>query len=410
MPDRPDELAARHAPAATVRPRVSGPGASGEHRHAAPGPARSGRHDRRHRRPASRDSWFLVAVLIAVVIGARASSTSQPGSAPGSTSPASRSRCSSTLSVLLHEISPRLMAERFGFPVNSITLHFLGGVTEIEGEAADAARRSSWIAVVGPLTSLAVGGVALRPLAASRRTGCSRGRGRRLAGANLLVGVLNLVPGPAARRRPGAAGGRLGRDRQPAPRHHRRRLGRPGRGRRGAGLAAASRSRSSATPPTSTRLPRWRSSSRLFLWIGATQAHVSRPAARPAARTSSRARWPAGPSRCPRTCRWPRRSAAPRRPRPAARDRRPAPARPSAWSARRRCWPPPRTAAVGAGRRPWPGRSTRGCALPPTSTARTGARDAAGTRPPSTSWSRTTARSSACSPPATSTGPFANRA
>ena len=31
------------------------------------------------------------------------------------------------------------MARHYGFPVTSITLHFLGGVTAIEGEAADAA-------------------------------------------------------------------------------------------------------------------------------------------------------------------------------------------------------------------------------------------------------------------------------
>ena len=35
--------------------------------------------------------------------------------------------------VLLHEASHALMAKRYGFPVSAITLHFLGGMTAVEG-------------------------------------------------------------------------------------------------------------------------------------------------------------------------------------------------------------------------------------------------------------------------------------
>ena len=38
------------------------------------------------------------------------------------------------VSVLLHEVSHAMMARRFGFTVSSITLHFLGGMTEIDGQ------------------------------------------------------------------------------------------------------------------------------------------------------------------------------------------------------------------------------------------------------------------------------------
>lgn len=96
-------------------------------------------------------------------------------------------------SVLLHEASHAFMAQRYGFGVRSITLHFLGGMTAIDGEARTP-RQEFWIAVVGPLTSLAVGGAALA-LTFVTPAGLLLMAVQGLAGANLLVGVLNLVPG-----------------------------------------------------------------------------------------------------------------------------------------------------------------------------------------------------------------------
>ena len=63
------------------------------------------------------------------------------------------------LAVLLHEASHAIVARRFGDVVPSITLHFLGGMTAVQGEARTP-RQEFLVAVVGPLTSLAVGGVA----------------------------------------------------------------------------------------------------------------------------------------------------------------------------------------------------------------------------------------------------------
>jgi Zn-dependent protease len=137
-------------------------------------------------------SWFLVAGLIAVII-APAVEAAQPGLGPLKYVAGVAFAVILYLSVLLHEASHAIMARRYGFPVTSITLHFLGGMTAIEGEARTP-RQEFFIAVVGPLTSIAVGAVALalRPFTPE---GLLLMAVDGLAGANLLVGILNLVPG-----------------------------------------------------------------------------------------------------------------------------------------------------------------------------------------------------------------------
>jgi Zn-dependent protease/CBS domain-containing protein len=97
------------------------------------------------------------------------------------------------LSVLLHEISHALMAQRYGLGVRSISLHFLGGATEIDSETRSAGQEFN-VAVVGPLTSIAVGLLALALLTVTP-DGLLGLAVEGLAGANLLVGILNLVPG-----------------------------------------------------------------------------------------------------------------------------------------------------------------------------------------------------------------------
>ncbi len=137
-------------------------------------------------------SWFLVAGLIAVVMAPRVEQV-QPGLGAGKYVAGLAFAVVLYISVLLHEASHAVMARRYGFAVHSITLHFLGGMTAIEGEARTP-RQEFAIAVVGPLTSIAVG-VGAVGLWFVTPDGLLLMAVEGLAAANLLVGALNLVPG-----------------------------------------------------------------------------------------------------------------------------------------------------------------------------------------------------------------------
>ena len=137
-------------------------------------------------------SWFLVAALIAVIMAPNVERVS-PGLGPWKYVAGLAFAVILYLSVLLHEASHAMMARHYGFPVSSITLHFLGGMTAIEGEARRP-RQEFMIAVVGPLTSILVGAASLG-LWFVVPDGLLQMAVGSLAAMNLFVGVLNLVPG-----------------------------------------------------------------------------------------------------------------------------------------------------------------------------------------------------------------------
>ncbi len=137
-------------------------------------------------------SWFLVAGVIAFALAPRVDDV-QPGLGLWKYVLGFVIAVALFLAVLLHEASHALMARVYGVPVHSITLSFIGGKTTIEGEARTP-RQEFLTSVVGPLTSLAVGGAALGVWFLLPE-GLLRLTVEALAFANLMLGVVNLGPG-----------------------------------------------------------------------------------------------------------------------------------------------------------------------------------------------------------------------
>lgn len=98
------------------------------------------------------------------------------------------------VSVLIHELAHAVTALHFGQSVRRITLHLLGGVSEIEGEL-----NRPWvdftIAAVGPAASLVLAGAGFGLTKLLPDETVVDLVAWQLAVANLLVGIFNLVPG-----------------------------------------------------------------------------------------------------------------------------------------------------------------------------------------------------------------------
>lgn len=98
------------------------------------------------------------------------------------------------VSVLIHELAHSIMAKRFGLAVPRITLFLFGGVAQMAAEPPGPAAEF-WIALVGPVTSLALAAVfwGLKPLLAASQPLFALVE--YLATLNLVLALFNLIPG-----------------------------------------------------------------------------------------------------------------------------------------------------------------------------------------------------------------------
>lgn len=104
------------------------------------------------------------------------------------------------VSILLHELSHAAVAKLRGLPVRAITLFALGGVAQIEKDAADA-KTEFWMGIMGPVASVLIGVICLL---------LSYSLGWNLAGEpngpiaamfmwlgviNIVLAIFNMIPG-----------------------------------------------------------------------------------------------------------------------------------------------------------------------------------------------------------------------
>jgi Zn-dependent protease len=136
-------------------------------------------------------SWFIIALLIAFSLASHFHAL-QPGWGESIIWVAAIvTSCLFFLTLLLHELAHSLVAKSRGLRVRAITLFALGGVSQIESEASDA-KSEFWIAVVGPLTSLIIGGVLI---GLARLTGNFQGTesGNPVGAILLWLGYINVA-------------------------------------------------------------------------------------------------------------------------------------------------------------------------------------------------------------------------
>jgi Zn-dependent protease/CBS domain-containing protein len=97
-------------------------------------------------------------------------------------------------SVLIHELAHSFVAKARGLEARSITLFIFGGVSSLSGET----KRPSTefvVAIVGPLTSLVLSGIAYLVAVAAPRGSAVEAIASYLALINMLLGLFNLIPG-----------------------------------------------------------------------------------------------------------------------------------------------------------------------------------------------------------------------
>jgi Zn-dependent protease/predicted transcriptional regulator len=141
-------------------------------------------------------SWVVIALLVAYSLYLQFSETFR-GLAPGlAVALAIGSALLFFGSVLAHEMAHALVAKRRGIPVRGITLFLFGGATHAKVESKGP-KDELLISVVGPVTSLVLGGLLLAIGSFGRELlpNPVGGAFRYLGFVNVVLAVFNILPG-----------------------------------------------------------------------------------------------------------------------------------------------------------------------------------------------------------------------
>jgi Zn-dependent protease/CBS domain-containing protein len=145
-------------------------------------------------------SWFIIAILIAFTLKDQFRTVNPDWSPALMWGIALVTAVLFFVALLLHELAHSLVAKSRGLKVRAITLFALGGVSQIESEASDA-KSEFWIAIVGPLTSLAIGALCLGverlvyPGQGAEPTTPVAALLTWLGRINVMLALFNMIPG-----------------------------------------------------------------------------------------------------------------------------------------------------------------------------------------------------------------------
>ena len=136
-------------------------------------------------------SWLVIALLITFSLVAQFHAVNRDWSDAVVWSTAILTGLLFFACLFAHELSHAIVAKAHGIPVHKITLFLLGGVAQIEKDAADP-KTEFWMAIVGPITSGVLG---LAMLGLARLSGWTPWTSATTPGTALLVwlGYINLA-------------------------------------------------------------------------------------------------------------------------------------------------------------------------------------------------------------------------
>jgi Zn-dependent protease/predicted transcriptional regulator len=145
-------------------------------------------------------SWVIIAVLLTLSLAAHFQATNGQWGREAIWLCAVLAALLFFASIVVHELSHAAVARSNGVPVKGITLFALGGVAQIERDAADA-KTEFWMGIVGPLTSAAIGAACLgAALALGWDPGTEPANPavavlKWLGYINVMLAVFNMIPG-----------------------------------------------------------------------------------------------------------------------------------------------------------------------------------------------------------------------